>query len=497
MHLHVLTALARARHAEAVLDGILQGRIQQAVVHIESVLCEGKAQPQGNGWAELAQLCGDLLLALDRSAEAEEWYERAVRLARQGSRGCVRIASCRSAGFLNLHQQRFSTAISCFSRMAEDEVATPEHRVEALCALAQARYGLGQPEAAQQALAHAHECARAAESADLIMLVDLMHAGLTTQLAIRTHHSLRDHVFWQIVAGHEGEVGVAQALQAVDRCARLYGAHELADRHLQHLRRLLLVSGGEARLLEELQSDLAWFRRVGLSAAERQARLGVALVAVACRATDFARAVLEPLQDPGREWLRQRWNVDLWYCHAKICAISGRAEESMRHYQRYALESMQCVRAEAAGVGPTRQPSAGRPASAAKDDVEMRLPAKYRRAYRYLLEHLDRPALSVREISEHMGVTERALQSVFKSHLGMTPGEVMQRCRVERIHADLLDERAGASASVIETATRWGIPNRSTLVASYRKYFHETPAQTLQRCGADDAPFALRPLAYG
>ena len=110
----------------------------------------------------------------------------------------------------------------------------------------------------------------------------------------------------------------------------------------------------------------------------------------------------------------------------------------------------------------------------------MRLPARYRRAYRYLLEHLDRSELTVREIADEIDVTERALQCVFKRHLGMTPGEVLQRCRVERIRADLLREDA-VGGTVIETAARWGIRNRATLVSSYRKFFRETPSETLAR----------------
>jgi AraC-like DNA-binding protein len=39
---------------------------------------------------------------------------------------------------------------------------------------------------------------------------------------------------------------------------------------------------------------------------------------------------------------------------------------------------------------------------------------------------------------------------------------------------------------VIETAARWGIRNRSTLVTSYRKYFRETPTETLARRGRAD-----------
>jgi AraC-like DNA-binding protein len=154
-------------------------------------------------------------------------------------------------------------------------------------------------------------------------------------------------------------------------------------------------------------------------------------------------------------------------------------DDAMRHYQRYAFESMERVRGASTAALPSE---ASTPSGGTKDDIEMRLPAKYRRAYRYLQENLDQPELSVREISDSIGVTERAIQTAFKAHLGMTPGEVVQRCRVERIRAELLREDAH-DASVIETAARWGIRNRSTLITSYRKFFRETPTETLARRG--------------
>jgi transcriptional regulator GlxA family with amidase domain len=160
-----------------------------------------------------------------------------------------------------------------------------------------------------------------------------------------------------------------------------------------------------------------------------------------------------------------------------VCELSGSAAESLSHYRRYALETLQCVRE--AGAVQSSAPGD----NPVTDDVEMRLPARYRRAYRYLLGHLERSTLSIREIAEQVGVTERALQSVFRKHVGMTPGEVIRRLRVEHIRADLLTGAQGTRCTVLEAGARWGIANRSTLVASYRRHFAETPAETLLRRG--------------
>ena len=64
------------------------------------------------------------------------------------------------------------------------------------------------------------------------------------------------------------------------------------------------------------------------------------------------------------------------------------------------------------------------------------LPLRYRRAYQYILEHLENRDLSVREVATHVDVTERALQMAFRTHLGMTPAELIRRRRIERIRKE-------------------------------------------------------------
>jgi transcriptional regulator GlxA family with amidase domain len=123
------------------------------------------------------------------------------------------------------------------------------------------------------------------------------------------------------------------------------------------------------------------------------------------------------------------------------------------------------------------QSSRGRPCA---DDVSARLPAKYRRAYRYLMDNLDQKDLSVREVASHVGVTERAIQAAFKNHLGLSPSELIRRQRMERIRDDLLDDDAPV-AGMLEVAKKWGVQHRSTLINGYRRVFHEAPSQTLGR----------------
>lgn len=488
MQLQVLTVLARMQHVPDLLVPILGGRIAEAVAKAEELLgARAAGSAPSRSWSESAQLCADLMLALGRAEEAEETYRQAVKLAGSEQRGAVRVVSCRSTGFLSLHQHRFATAEACFGRIVVDEAAAPAQKVEALCAVAMARHGLGHQERALQALDDAGELACADDEADLAMLVSLVRVELMAHKEIRAHELLRDHVFWQSPGGtRPRHPDAVQPLAAIEICMAAHGRHPLVAARLRHLRDLIRASYGDASARAALADHITGLRAAGLVALEHASRIDTSLVAICHRQSDLARSMIEPLQSrDGDLGSRKRWGMELSYCQAKVSMLAGRVEEAMAHYQRYAQESMLCVRTESSLTERIHRPGVAT-AVEVKDDVEMRLPAKYRKAYRYLQEHLDCAELSVREIADDMGVTERALQSAFKGHLGMTPGEVIQRCRVERIRADLLREDAPGS-TVIETAARWGIRNRSTLITSYRKYFRETPTETLARRGHGEA----------
>ncbi len=483
MYIFALTTLAQPADTHEAAQPVLDGDIRAATKQVQQRIDGPHAGSDAGLVSQWASLAGDLMLAQDRDEEAEEFYRRALRLAADAPRGQVRVVSCRNTGFLNLYQHRFGTAQACFRRVLDDADASDLQKVEAACALAVTSYNMGKPGAAFESLALAAQMAAklVAEggSPRLVMLTSVLHTDLCVQQAICTHAELQDHVYWHNAGPvtHSCEVSpqvlVEQGLQA-------YAAYPLIAQRLGHLRATLRAASGSAQDLQDCSDHVAWLRDNGLSSCERRARLEMALAALTVKDAETAHAILEPLRAQAGDALNQRWNFELDYCMSRICALQGRADESLRHYQRYALESVLCVRAESASVSQSAGQGGGQ--LPVKDDVEMSLPAKYRRAYRYLLEHLDSANLSVREIAEQVGVTERALQSVFKVHLGMTPVEVLRRCRVERIRHDLV-EGSSAGRSIIDAAERWGIRNRSTLVAAYRKHFSETPAQTLARCG--------------
>jgi AraC-like DNA-binding protein len=487
MFFFMLCALTRTGGARRLLPMVLAGRVQDAASQALAALDD---EPAG---VEEAVLAADLLLAQDRAEEAEEAYRQSLAVAGAAPRGQLRVISCRNTGFLSLHQRRYAVAATCFQRLADDEGASLSQQVEALAGLALTQHAMGRSDMAGQALSDAlARLDRAAANTDadlpsLHLFLRLVQLELSAQAMIRTHAALADHVFWQSdsawAASRPDEAQLqSQLLQMLQGC----GSHVLITQRLALLVCLLRAQGGSVRSLESVHDHLAWLRRMHLAAAERQCRMEASLVAIATHRAELARSLLEPLCTRQGEG-PQRWNFELSYCRAKLCEMTGQSEECLRHYQRYALESVMCLRQEM--PRPVNAATESARTGEVRDEVELALPAKYRRAYRYLLSHMERPDLSVREIAEHIGVTERAVQSAFRTHLGMTPAEVLRRNRVERIRAELL-QAEGCGLNVIETAARWGIRNRSTLVSSYRKHFRETPADTLARREAAPAAAA-------
>jgi AraC-like DNA-binding protein len=481
---YMLTAMTRSSTARDLLPLVLEGQAQAASCLAMEALERGGIACIGTSAVEQASLAGDLMLAQDCAEEAEDLYRQALTSAAAAPRGQVRVISCRNTGFLSLYQRRYSAAAMSFRRIVEDDAATLSQRIEALAGSALTYHGLGRSDLARAAIddatqrLHSGSNEDAAALAALELFLRVVRVELAVQYAIRTNAALADHIFWQSDSAYAGArssdndllIEVREVLVAV-------GGHTLLTQRLQHLLALVHACMGQAGALTSTHEHLAWLRRMHLVTPERQCRMEGVLIAIVRHDAELARCLLEPLSGRNAEG-PQRWNFELSYCRAKLCEMTGQNDECLRHYQRYALESAMCLRTETqkALVHKTSGGCIGE----ASDEVELALPAKYRRAYRYMLAQMDRADLSVREIADHIGVSERAVQSAFRLYLGMTPVEVLRRNRVERIHDELL-LADGCGQTVFETAARWGIRNRSTLVTSYRKHFRETPADTLAR----------------
>lgn len=466
------SVLSTAGLPAELVTRVLDGRLQEAAQRAAHLVEGDDVAPDHAA----LQIHGDLELVLGRDAEAEEIYRRAQKAIRH-SRDAIRIVSCRNTGWQAFFRSQFNVALTCFKRAAEDKAITPNGRLDALVGTTLVLFHLGCVQAAWDRVAELTTLAKAGGDPRWICLVDALRRDLLAQHELHGAELLADHIYWRSVT--------VDALPRDDRSQPALPARAvlpLLDARLDYLRDLLGFAGGNGHAAQALREYANACRKIGLRAYHRGLCLEIALAGIAGRSTLVAEQMLEASgAAAGQGSQHARWYLDYLYCRAKIMQQQMRVQEFAQLYGRYALASIQHVRADNMSmpivVSDLVQPAASQQRS---DDVSARLPARYRRAYRYLMDNLDQKDLSVREVASHVGVTERAMQAAFKNHLGLSPSELIRRQRMERIRDDLLDDDAPV-AHVLDVAKKWGVQHRSTLINGYRRVFHEAPSATLGR----------------
>ncbi|MDR5759458.1 helix-turn-helix transcriptional regulator [Caballeronia sp. LZ035] len=454
------------------LDLLRAGRVTDAVSHAHR--CAPQSQcSDGSDASDCMQLQADLQTMLGIDVDAEDSYREAQKLMRS-SRRDVRVASCRNAGWQAFFRQRFGTAMSCFMRMVDDERLKPSQAMEgrfgAVCVVLE----MGQH----------HEAAALLDEMDALLdavnvhadlwreIIDTLRFDLASQHELRTAAPLSDHVYWQS--------GLAASIMHAtpDRDALKHVESPLLRARIDFIDALRKLAHGQPGASDAALAHLNWTFANGLHAYQHAVRLDIALAALAGGAPQLAEAMLAPLT-PDPRGARNHRHLEYLYCLARTRSAQGRDDESAQLYRHYALAAMQCLREAAPMLAPLAHRT--RRAPAQLDEVGARLPAKYRRAYRYLMDNLDRSDLSVREVAAEIGVTERALQSAFRNSLGSTPTEIIRQKRMERIRVELQRDVVHGDHGVLDAANRWGVQNRSTLVNGYRRQFNEAPSDTLKR----------------
>lgn len=471
------SSLSSESSHRTIFEHVMHGRISEAVA-VSATVCDersGAATASAADW----QLYADLQLVLGRHDEAEDSFRKVHKSVRQ-SRDAIRIASCRNAAWQAFFQNRFSTALACFNRVAIEPGVTSVQRLTARIGTVLALHHLGCLDVAAH-LSKLHELASEETDSRWRLVVNALHRDILTQQHIRSSSQLDDHIYWRSAVADF----LPRHTDGGDdsMVTKIRSEMPLLGERLVHLDRLRSYADGKVIAVEDIEEHIHWSLRAGLDEYHRTLCLDITLAALAGNSLLIAENMLGRCRDagsPGQQ--HERWYLDYLYCLAKVRRAQGRIHEAVQHYGRYALVSMKHVRADcvalsSVGATPLVQPAANATRS---DDVSACLPGKYRRAYRYLMENLDQRGLSVREIAAHVGVTERALQIAFKAHLGLSPRELIQRQRMERIRDELLDEEA-PPASVLGVANKWGVRHRSTLLSGYRKLFNEAPSETLAR----------------
>ncbi|AJY31754.1 helix-turn-helix domain protein [Burkholderia thailandensis 34] len=467
-------ALANPSSNDAYAARVLDGRFAEAAALV-AARCD--AEP-GDAAADVRDIhaYADIQLVLGRFEEAEETFRRAQKLLRE-SRDQTRVMTCRNASWQAFFQNRFGIAQAGFRRIADDRAASVAQKLESLVGACVVMHHLGRAEDAMAALDVLDEAARGADPR-WPQLALALRTDLLLQYQIGRADALGDHVYWRSALADLP----LSAFAETGAPAAGADAPPLLRMRVDYMRQARALAAGDHAALARIDAHVSWCARTGLADYQRSVRLEVALAALAGCAPNVADAMIAPYRDAaGRCGSHVRWTLDYLYCAAKVREQQGRIRESSSLYARYALASVRHVRLDGAALAPALAIArCGTHAGAPSDDVSARLPGKYRRAYRYLMERLDQRDLSVREIAAHIDVTERALQAAFKTYLGLSPSELIRRQRMERIRGELLSD-APRAASVLEIASRWGIQHRSTLVNGYRRMFDEAPSQTADR----------------
>ncbi len=105
-------------------------------------------------------------------------------------------------------------------------------------------------------------------------------------------------------------------------------------------------------------------------------------------------------------------------------------------------------------------------------------PPGLRRSVSFIHENADSD-IGLSEISAAANLTPRAVQYMFRRHLGVTPLEYLRRVRLDRAHRDL--QAADPTVDTVNSiAGRWGFSHAGRFSIAYRQMFGTPPSATLR-----------------
>lgn len=181
----------------------------------------------------------------------------------------------------------------------------------------------------------------------------------------------------------------------------------------------------------------------------------------------LARVRFQPTLEPGCTTLRTL----MLLCEAMSTGLSG---DAPLQHSPAALSSLRSTIAHLVLSGIPNSYSAqiaGRP-------PRQLSPAHVRRAMDYMQANASQP-LMIGDVALAAGASARSLQAAFRQFRGCTPSEYLRQIRLERVHADLLDESQPRSVSRI--AMHWGFAHMGQFAERYRSAYGEAPSATLAR----------------
>ncbi|MGB5162382.1 MAG: helix-turn-helix domain-containing protein [Thermoanaerobaculia bacterium] len=87
--------------------------------------------------------------------------------------------------------------------------------------------------------------------------------------------------------------------------------------------------------------------------------------------------------------------------------------------------------------------------------------------------------LTVQEICDSVGVSERTLRYAFQEQLGVSPKRYLQSVRLNRVRREI--RTSPPDVKIADVANRWGFWHMGQFAADYRRHFDELPSETLRR----------------
>ena len=106
-------------------------------------------------------------------------------------------------------------------------------------------------------------------------------------------------------------------------------------------------------------------------------------------------------------------------------------------------------------------------------------PPGLRRSVSFIHENADGD-IGLAEIAAAANLTPRAVQYMFRRHLGVTPMEYLRRVRLDHAHRDL--QAANPAVDTVNSiAGRWGFAHAGRFSVAYRRAFGTQPSTTLRQ----------------
>jgi len=467
-----LTCL-RSRQRDELVQRALGGNLQDALSLATARLNRKPGGDSADDHVLVGQIAGRLLLCMGREEEAEELFRRQLRLYETGHRSHLRWLSSLDQGTMHLALNHPARAAAAFNGVADDESTPVELRLEALAGLASALCNAGENVRADRTMRLALQLAadRAGRSVQLLLQARRLECQSLHHL--RTFEHERDGALQTAERG-ELRARLAEAAGQLDDVA-------VAAQRLRYLDALLTETKRASDFAAPILEGVAELKRTRAAGHEKTSRIEGALALLARGEAGLAQGLLEGLARDVVAARRDRHAIELLYCLSSVYTSYGRHADALHAYKEHAGRILARTRAELPNLPYCRFLEKLDTADTSSA-MKLALPLRYRRAYQYILDHLDDRDLSVRSIAAHIDVTERALQMAFRSHIGLTPGEFIRRRRMEHIRRELRESHG--NDNILAVAQRWGLSNRSTLTQNYRQAFNETPTEMLRGCVA-------------